>query len=66
MKRIKSRNTAVEKKIAIIKDFAAKMGYTAEVFENDHCRGVELVETSDSEGNPYSWAWDVKTWREIW
>lgn len=63
--KIKCRNISVERKIAIVKDFAKKMGYTAEVFEDGYCRGVRLVETSDSEGNPYCWIWNVKTGKEI-
>lgn len=65
MKNMKCRHTNVERKIAIIKDFAEKMGYTAEVDEDDDCRWVELIGTSDSEGYPYCWVWDVRTGREI-
>lgn len=65
MKRIKCRHTNVEKKIAIIKDFAAKMGYTANVFENDYYRGVELIGTEDSDGKPFTWRWDVEHGWEV-
>lgn len=70
------RKELAEKKIEIIKRFASEMGYTT--WEEDYIastfRGhgddrpahiIELSETADNEGNPYSWAWYTDTWEEM-
>ena len=65
------RKEFMEKRIAIIKDFAEKMDY--EVYElnysnyinNRPCYSIELGGTSDSEGNCYSWAWYTDTFEEF-
>ena len=57
------------KRIKIIKEFAEKMGYTIfeEVYKKNNrpCYSIELLETSDIEGNPYSWEWYLDTGEEI-
>lgn len=60
----------IQKKIEIIKDFAKKMGYTIDEYKCEHegrpCYSIELLETCDIEGNPYSWAWYLDTGKEWW
>ena len=61
----------MENRIAIIKDFANKMGY--EIYESKYnhcyndrpCYSIELIGTSDSEGNPFAWAWYLDTKEEF-
>lgn len=61
----------IKEKVNFIKDFAKNMGYN--IYEdyykswinNRPAYFIELCETSDSEGNPYSWAWYTDTWDEI-
>lgn len=65
----------MKKKIEIIKDFAKKMGYTVIESEYEYkswhggksrpSHWVELLQTSDVEGNPYSWGWYLDTGEEI-
>lgn len=58
-------------RIAIIKDFANKMGY--KTYEEDYthgfngrpCHCISLEGTSDSEGNEYAWAWYRDTYEEF-
>lgn len=60
----------MKEKIEIIKDFAKKMGYTAiedkYTYKGRPCYSIELLETGDIEGNPYSWAWYLDTGEEMW
>ena len=70
----------VEKKVNIIREFAKKMGYTTTEeyytvssggwsvepkYHNTDAFYIELNGTSDSEGNPYSWAWSMVDGKEI-
>ena len=47
------------------------MGYTTNEtkykhgFNNRLCYMIELIGTSDSEGEPYSWAWYLDTKEEV-
>lgn len=56
------------KELEIIKKFAKEMGYNYFIDEYDNCENgrpmlsIELNGTSDSEGNPYSWAWYTDTY----
>ena len=63
----------MEKELAIIRDFANKMGYEVNEYAyttysyNPKDTGrpayiIELEGTSDSEGNPYCWAWFTDTY----
>jgi len=73
MKKKNRKNTinTMEKRIAIIKDFASKMGYS--INEGDYhyygtermAHSIELAGTEDSEGNPYSWQWFLDTGEEF-
>lgn len=60
----------MKEKIEIIKDFAKKMGYTIDEYKFEYegrpCYGIELLETCDTEGNSYSWAWYLDTGEERW
>ena len=72
-----SKKQEMERKIKIIKKFAQDMGYTC--YEEDYtcsnpyhrqsykrkAHSIELSETSDSEGNPFSWAWFLDTYEEM-
>ena len=66
-----NKKAEMEKRIKIIKDFAAKMGYTYYIDKYKSCidgrpmKSIELNETSDSEGNPYAWAWYLDTYEEL-
>lgn len=69
--RKEQRMEEMNRRIAIIKDFANKMGY--EPYEDDYthchngrpCHCIELGGTVDSEGNSYSWAWYRDTYEEL-
>lgn len=71
MDRKEKRETTMKKRIEIIKEFARQMGY--ETYEDDYmnymnnrpCYCIELVGTSDSEGNSYAWAWYTDTYEEL-
>ena len=74
-KKNKNNNGIVQlpfEKIEIIKKFAKDMGYTIDTYYYTHCFngkkcfGIELIGTSDAEGNPYSWAWYVETGQEVY
>lgn len=60
----------MKRKIEIIKRFAKDMGYEIEEsrynYHNRPCYMIELIGTSDSEGNYYSWAWYIDKEEEIW
>lgn len=73
-KKVATISPRIQQKINIIKEFGNKMGYTVRVdqfdgyVDNEKTQPiieVELVETRDSEGNPYSWAWNLKTGQEL-
>ena len=63
----------MEEKLKIIREFAKKMGY--EVCEEEYKQygrpdgrpmySIELIGTSDSEGNPYVWTWYLDTGEEM-
>ena len=59
----------MKEKIKIIKDFAKKMGYKTREYNyswnSRKCHSIELLGTSDSEGNPFEWAWYLDTEEEI-
>lgn len=65
------KKTTMENRIKIIKDFAFKMGYEVYIDEYESCRdgrpmiSIELSETYDGDGNPYSWAWYTDTYEEL-
>jgi len=64
--------------ITYIKEFAEKMGCpTYEYYFNYNWNKsktstphkafcIELTETADGEGNPYSWQWSMETGEPIW
>lgn len=58
-------------RIAIIKNFANKMGYRTYEEEYPHCvndrpcYSISLVGTHDSEGNAYCWVWYRDTYEEL-
>ena len=63
----------IQEKLKIIREFAKKMNY--EICEGEYreygypdgrlCSSIELLGTSDSEGNPYIWAWYLDTGKEM-
>lgn len=71
MKKSEKRKEFMNERIAIIKDFAEKMGYDIIEQKYSHCRddrpcySIELGGTYDSEGNSYIWAWYMDTFEEI-
>lgn len=62
----------LEKKMEIVRAFAKQMEYTTREYNYTHylngrpCVCIELNETSDSEGESYSWCWYTDTGEEIW
>ena len=64
------RKEKMNERISYIKEFAKKMGYSINDYEYENCinsrpsRSVELLGTSDVEGNPYGWAWYIDTYEE--
>ena len=70
-RKVEQRYLEAQKRIDCIRKFAKDMEY--EVFEQDYihcynnrpCHSIELMGTSDSEGNSYSWAWHTDTWEEF-
>lgn len=69
--RKEQRMEEMNRRIAIIKDFAKKMGYETYEEDYDHCsngrpcHSISLEGTADSEGNEYSWAWYRDTYEEF-
>ena len=61
----------IKQKIEIIKDFANKMDYAIkeafydDYFNNRPMYGIDLIGTSDSDGNPFGWAWYLDTQEEL-
>ena len=61
----------IYKKVKAIRKFAKEMGYTTDsyyYYPYDSARpafAICLCETSDSEGNPYEWAWYMDTGEEM-
>ena len=64
-------NEDVKRKINAIKTFAKEMGYKTKEnkykdYENNRpCYSIELIGTSDCDGNPYAWAWYTDNWKSI-
>ena len=67
----------IYRKVKAIRNFAKEMGYTTDsyyyntesLYNNDISRPafyIELVETSDSDGYSYSWAWYMDTGEELY
>ena len=61
----------MKEKLEIIRKFAYDMGYSVNEYPYTHCKTgrpcytIELNETCDSEGNPYTWCWYTDTEEEI-
>ena len=71
IKKSEKRKDFMNERIAIIKDFARKMGYEIIEQEYSHCSNgrpcylIELGGTCDAEGDSYGWAWYMDTFEEV-
>ena len=61
----------MERRIALIKNFAKEMGYYDREISYAHCENgrpcyaIELEGTTDSKGDPFVWAWYTDTYEEF-
>lgn len=71
MSKKEKRYLEAHKRMEYIRRFAKEMGYEAYMeeyescFNSRPCVSIELIGTSDSEGNAFGWAWYTDTWEEF-